>query len=101
MKKELQMANEVDIQNEAQEVKVKPEINLSVDLVTAINLTAMEYDKKITEAEVVVADLKKQKSAYIYDSNVQALINQSKQQQNSAQGTDTVSASEPMAQPVS
>lgn len=63
------------------EVKVKPEINLNVDAGTALNLTIMEFDKKIGEAEAVVADLKKQRSAYIYDSNVSLLVKQAQQQQ--------------------
>ena len=81
------MANEQEVQSKAEEVRVKPEINLNVDPGTAINLNAMEYDKKISEAEAVVADLKKQKAAYIYDSNVQSLLAQAqaqKQQQNPA-----------------
>jgi hypothetical protein len=62
------------------ELKVKPEINLNVDAVTALNLTVMEFDKKITEAESVVADLKKQRAAYIYDTNVGLLVRQAQQQ---------------------
>lgn len=51
-----------------------PEVTLNVDPVTAMNLTAQEFDKKIAEAEAVVYDIKKQKAAYIYDTNVRALI---------------------------
>ena len=58
-----------------------PEIQLNVDPAVAMNLTVQEFDKKIAEAEAVVADLKKQKAAYIYDTNVQALIAAAKQQQ--------------------
>jgi len=64
---------------------VKPEINLNVDMLTAINLNVMEYDKKIAVAEAVVADLKKKRAAYIYDANVESLISQAKQQQNNQQ----------------
>ena len=41
----------------------------------------MEYDKKITEAEATVYDLKKQRAAFIYDTNVQNLLNQAQKQQ--------------------
>jgi len=56
-----------------------PPVQLNVDPNTALNITAQEFDKKITEAEAVVADLKKQKAAYIYDTNIQMLLAAAKQ----------------------
>lgn len=63
-----------------------PEVRLNVDPQTALNLTAQEYDKRITEAEAIVAELKKQKAAYIYDTNVKVLL-ASAQQQPAPEGT--------------
>ena len=57
-----------------------PEINLTVDPATAMNLTVQEFDKKIAEAEANVYNLKKQKAAYIYDTNVKALYSAQQQQ---------------------
>ena len=75
------MANEAIEKKEEKGTTVKPEIQLNLDRGTAINLNVMEFDKKITEAEAVVADLKKQRSAYIYNANVEALLIQAQQQQ--------------------
>ncbi len=58
-----------------------PQVNLTVDPGTAMNITVQEYDKKITESEAATADLKKQKAAYIYDTNVQILLAQAQEQQ--------------------
>ena len=67
-----------------QPVAVKPpEVTLNVDPATAMNVTVQEFEKKIAESEANTAELKKQKAAYIYDTNVQLLIaqaNQNKQQ---------------------
>jgi len=65
-----------------------PEISLNVDPATAMNLTVQEFDKKIAEAEAGVYDLKRQKAAYIYDTNVQALIASAQRQQQPVEGTE-------------
>lgn len=41
---------------------------------TQFELKLQEFDKKIAIAELNVADLKKQKAEFIYDSNVQMII---------------------------
>ena len=47
-----------------------------VDVVTAMTLETQKFDKRIAEAESVVAELKKQKAAYIFDTNIQQLLKQ-------------------------
>jgi hypothetical protein len=54
------------------------EIILDVDVATAMVLESQKFDKKIAEAEAVVADLKKQKATYIFETNIQQLIAQKK-----------------------
>ena len=57
---------------------VKPaepkEEQIDIDLGTAFNLKLQEFDKKIAEAEVATANLKREKMAYIYDQNVQQIV---------------------------
>jgi hypothetical protein len=60
------------------------EIGINVDFKTAQILKCMEYDKVIAEAEATVSDLKKQKATYIFESNVQLITLQYKQQQEQA-----------------
>ncbi len=64
---------------------VDSKVNLNVDPITAINLNALEYDRKIREAEAVVAQLKSERAAYIYDANVKNLVAQAQAQQNQPQ----------------
>ena len=80
---------------ENSEIKVKPEINLNVDAVTALNLTVLEYDKKIGEAEAVVSDLKKKRAAFIYDTNIEMLIKQAQQQQQDQQPAPEIQGQPP------
>jgi len=56
-------------------------MTLNVEPAVAMNITVQEFDKKIAESEANTAELKKQKAAYIYDTNVQLLIAQANQQQ--------------------
>jgi hypothetical protein len=57
---------------------VKPEQQqqeqIDIDMQTAFSLKLQEFDKKITEAELTVADLKKQRATYIYDENVKQIV---------------------------
>lgn len=68
-----------DVQSQPQGQSEQPEIQINVEPAVAMNLTVQEFDKRIAEAEANVADLKKQKAAFIYDTNVQALIKQAQQ----------------------
>lgn len=52
----------------------KPETVINIDNNTAFSLKLQEFDKNIAIAEAQVADLKKQKFSYIYDSNVQLIM---------------------------
>ena len=54
------------------------QIEIQADAPTIFTLKLQEFDKKITEAEALAAEFKKQKAAFVYDSNVQMLINQHK-----------------------
>jgi len=56
-------------------------IDVNIDQATAIALKVQEFEKLIAEAELVVYDLKKQKAAYVYDTNIQSLIKQAQQRQ--------------------
>lgn len=47
---------------------------ITIDLGTAFNLKLQEFDKKIAEAELSVATLKRDKSSYIYDENVKQIV---------------------------
>lgn len=45
----------------------------NVDVITAMTLETQRFDKRIAEAEAIVADLKRQKASYIFDTNIQQL----------------------------
>jgi hypothetical protein len=47
---------------------------IDIDVATGFTLKLQEFDKKIAEAKLVVAQLEKEKSAYIYDQNVQQIV---------------------------
>jgi len=49
-----------------------------VDTSTAMLIECQRFDKKIAEAKAVVADLKRQKASYIFDTNIQQLLAQKK-----------------------
>ena len=53
----------------------QPERIINIDGKTAFSLKMMQFDKDIAEAESKVADLKKEKVTYIYDANLQELMN--------------------------
>ena len=56
-------------------------MEIEADASTILTLKLHEYDKKIAEAEAAVADLKKQKATFIYESNIQLIIGQFKARQ--------------------
>lgn len=56
-----------------EETKV-PETQITIDPGTAFSLKMQEFDKKIAEAELAVATLKKEKMCFIYDQNVQQIV---------------------------
>ena len=66
--------------------EVKPQIEqpkenvqeIKVDNATAFNLRVQQFDRDIAIAEAQIADLKKQKMCFIYDTNVQLIVEQSK-----------------------
>ena len=58
---------------------------IDIDLGTAFNLKLQEFDKKIAEAELVVSTIKRDKSAYIYDQNVQQIVMSHREQTIKAQ----------------
>jgi hypothetical protein len=59
-----------------EEVKTqqKQHQEIPLDSGTAFNLKLQEFDKKIAEAELSVATLKKEKASFIYDQNAQQII---------------------------
>jgi hypothetical protein len=63
---------------EAAPEQQQPELQIEIDPAAAIQLKLQEFDKKITESEAAAAEYKRQKAAFIYDSNVQYLVQQHK-----------------------
>jgi len=47
---------------------------INIDVGTAFALKLQEFDKKIAEAEAIVANLKREKATYVYDQNVQQIV---------------------------
>jgi len=58
---------------------------IDIDLGTAFTLKLQEFDKKIAEAELVVSTIKRDRSAYIYDQNVQQIVMSHREQTIKAQ----------------
>jgi hypothetical protein len=58
---------------------------INIDAGTAFALKLQEFDKKIAEAELAVAQLKKEKISYVYDQNVQQIVMQHKERLIKAQ----------------
>jgi hypothetical protein len=50
------------------------DIKIDVDSATLMTLEVQKFDKKIAEMKAQVADLKRQKAAYIFDTNIQILL---------------------------
>ena len=68
------MSEETKIEEgQVEQVAQQPE-SVEVDSGTAFTLKLQEFDKKISEAECVVYDLKKQKASYIYEENVKQVV---------------------------
>lgn len=86
------MSEEINVQSETQQTEtVIPEnvvtqqqqdIQINVDQNTHMVIAIQDFDRKIAEAEAVVANLKKDKANYIYETNVKILIAQAQNQQN-------------------
>lgn len=70
------MSEEVkqEIMQNQEEKKEAMKQEISIDPGTAFNLKLQEFDKKIAEAELSVATLKKEKASFIYDQNVQQIV---------------------------
>lgn len=62
---------------------------ITVDEQTAIFLKLQEFDKHITAAELEVARLKNAKAVYVFDTNVQCILN-AKQQEKTTGETSKV-----------
>lgn len=54
-------------------------ITVNVDPITKLNIQVQEFDKNIAVIEAQLYDLKKQKAEFIYNSNIQLIIDQNKQ----------------------
>ena len=52
----------------------KKEEQINIDPGTAFSLKIQEFDKKIAEAELSVATLKRDKMTFVYDQNVQQIV---------------------------
>lgn len=72
-----QEAQTTSVQEENKEVEPAPQddqMDINIDAGTAFNLKLQEFDKKIANAELQVAALKKERATYIYDQNVQQIV---------------------------
>lgn len=56
-------------EEQTKEIKIKPEV--------AFNLKIIEFDKDIAELESRVASLKSQKMRFIYDTNINSVMQNS------------------------
>jgi len=52
----------------------EPEMQINLDMQTAMAIRLQEFDKKIAAAELEVAKLKSEKFSYVYDTNVQQIV---------------------------
>lgn len=71
--------------NQTSAQETQPKIQIDVDPTVLMALKTQEFDKKIAEAKVLVAELEKQKASFIYDTNIQMLINQAEQKKKQEQ----------------
>ena len=74
-----------------------PEIQLNVDPQTHMTITVQDYDRKIAAAEATVANLKKERVDYVYDTNVKILIAQAEQQKKEQETAEDTSEKPPEA----
>ena len=58
---------------------------INLDAKTAFSLKLIQFDRDIAEAESKVADLKKNKASYVYDTNLQEVLNADMQQKIKAE----------------
>lgn len=59
-------------------------IEIDVEPGVAFNLKLQEFDKHISEAEAQVADLKRQRATFVYETNLQAVVQASQAKKESA-----------------
>jgi|GEM_PF-5583919 hypothetical protein len=66
---------------EAPNIEKSESIKIEVDSASAMVLKQQEFDKKIAEAEALVSNLKLQKATFLYETNLQVLVNKHKANQ--------------------
>jgi hypothetical protein len=66
---------------ETQNIEKNEPIKIEVDSASAMVLKQQEFDKKIAEAEALVSNLKLQKATFLYETNLQVLVNKHKANQ--------------------
>ena len=66
---------------ETPNVEKSEPIKIEVDSASAMVLKQQEFDKKIAEAEALVSNLKLQKATFLYETNLQVLVNKHKANQ--------------------
>ena len=66
---------------EASNIEKSESIKIEVDSASAMVLKQQEFDKKIAEAEALVSNLKLQKATFLYETNLQVLVNKHKANQ--------------------
>lgn len=69
-----EITNQETENKEAPKLAEQKQEQINVDPATAFNLKLQEFDRKIAEAELAVATLKKEKACFIYDQNVQQIV---------------------------
>jgi hypothetical protein len=75
------MADQVGTQQEPIQVNVDPNV--------AFNLKLQEFDKLIAESEAQTAEIKRQKATFIYESNVNIILQQKQAQDQAAAASET------------
>ena len=66
---------------EAPNIEKSEPIKIEIDSASAMVLKQQEFDKKIAEAEALVSNLKLQKATFLYETNLQVLVNKHKANQ--------------------
>lgn len=64
-----------------QQAESKPQVDVTVDMQTAIAIKVQEFDKKIAEVKAQVASLESQRASYIYEANLDFIVKKSQQKQ--------------------
>lgn len=87
--------------SDTDQVQEQPKLEIDVTAEVAFSLKLQEFDKAIAISDAKTAELKMQKAAYVYDTNLQNVIAQAKAAQAPVNPPQTPApATDPTAAPV-